>query len=75
VGYRDRRQFVKTGNWVLVSMRNYESENNFRERRGDILLKYTDKEVRQLSNAGELPSERISEQRASDSAVLFRGQR
>jgi hypothetical protein len=52
-------------------MRNYESENNFRERRGDILLKYTDKEVRQLSNAGELPSERISEQRASDSAVLF----
>lgn len=40
---------------MLMSMRTYESDTQHYERRGEILLKYTDAQVKQLSKAGILP--------------------
>jgi translation initiation factor IF-1 len=49
------RQWVKAEDWVLVGMRTYESDTQHYERRGEILLKYKDGQVKQLSKAGFLP--------------------
>jgi cold shock CspA family protein len=61
--------FVAVGDWVLVSMRDYESDTEHYDRKGEILLKYTAPQVRQLMKAGELP-ERNAEMRQK-SAVAF----
>jgi translation initiation factor IF-1 len=65
VGYKDRSQAnIKAADWVLVSMRMYESENQYNDRKGEILLRYSDGQVRQLTKAGEL-RERASDQQSS----------
>ena len=65
MGYRDRSQAnIKAADWVLVSMRMYESENQYNDRKGEILLRYSDGQVRQLTKAGEL-RERASDQQSS----------
>ncbi len=54
-GSMRRKEFVKAEDWVLVSMRDYESDTEHHQRRGEIILKYTGPQVRQLLKAGELP--------------------
>ena len=65
VDYKDRSQCVKADDWVLVAMRDYESETKHHERKGEILLRYSDKQVRQLEKAGVLPKS-AAESRAAD---------
>ena len=69
VGYKDRSQCVKADDWVLVAMRDYESETKHHDRKGEILLRYSDKEVRQLERAGVLPKS-AAESRAADNIVF-----
>lgn len=54
-GSMRRKEFVKAEDWVLVSMRDYESDTEYHQRRGEIVLKYTGPQLRQLQKAGELP--------------------
>lgn len=55
VGFKDRSQSnIKAADLVLVCMRMYESETKYNDRKGEILLRYTDGQVRQLTKAGEL---------------------
>jgi len=69
VGYKDRsQQNIKAEEWVLVSLRAYESDNEHHDRKGEILMRYSAKQVGQLSRAGELP-ERSSA--SSSSSVVF----
>lgn len=66
-GSMRRGENVLAGGWVLVSMREYESDTQYHDRKGEIVLKYTSCQVRQLVKAREL-SERAS---GSDSHVAF----
>jgi translation initiation factor IF-1 len=69
VGYKDRsQQNIKAEEWVLVSVRAYESDNEHHDRKGEILLRYSAKQVGQLSRAGELPERSRA---ASSSSVVF----
>ncbi len=54
-GSMRRGEFVKADDWVLCSMRDYESDTEHHDRKAEIVLKYTAPQVRQLSRAGELP--------------------
>jgi len=65
-GSMRRGDFVLAGGWVLVSMREYESDTQYHDRKGEIVLKYTPCQLRRLIKAGE-----ISERRGSDSHVVF----
>jgi len=69
VGYKDRSQRVKVEDWVLVAMRDYESDTQHYDRKGEILLRYNDKQVRQLSNAGVLPQS--AKESLDTSGVVF----
>ena len=66
--YKDRTQRVQTDDWVLVVMRDYESNTRHHERRGEIRHKYSTQDVRRLSKAGALP-ERAAVH--ADSSVVF----
>lgn len=66
-GSMRRGERVLPGGWVLVSMREYESDTQHYDRKGEIVLKYTPTQLRQLIKAGEI-SERAS---GSDSHVVF----
>ncbi len=64
-----RKEFVRVEDWVLVAMRDYESDTEHYDRKGEILLKYSAPEVRQLSKAGELPERDAGARQASN--VVF----
>jgi len=66
-GSMRRGERVLAGGWVLVSMREYESDTQYYDRKGEIILKYNPTQLRQLIKAGEI-SERAS---GSDSHVVF----
>jgi translation initiation factor 1A len=65
-GSMRRGERVLAGGWVLVSMREYESDTQHYDRKGEIVLRYTPTQLRQLIKAGEI-SERAS---GSDSVVF-----
>ena len=69
VGYKVRSQRVKVEDWVLVAMRDYESDTQHYDRKGEILLRYNDTQVRQLSNAGVLPQS--ARESLDTSSVVF----
>jgi translation initiation factor IF-1 len=66
---RKRDNHVKTGDYVLVELRSYESQTAFHEQRSTILLKYTVSEVKTLQKMGKL-TERSS---SKDDTVVFVG--
>jgi len=71
-GSMKRSQFVRADDWVLVAMRDYESDTEHHERRGEIILKYTATQWRQLFKAGEIPDRNALRSHATkSSSVVF----
>jgi len=68
------RQWVRAEDWVLVSMRAYESDNEYNERKGEIMLRYESHQVRQLSKAGLLPQRALESDGANVEFVECIGQ-
>ena len=56
---RGRDNRIEIGDYVLVDIRNDESDTHMHKRRGTILLKYTPKEINKLQKMGKL-TERCS---------------
>lgn len=72
-GSLKRNHSVQPGDWVLVSMRDYESDTVHHEQKGEILLRYTPAQVRQLSRAGVLPERTIGPSHALDVVEFVEG--
>jgi hypothetical protein len=68
--YKDRTQRVESNNWVLVDMRDYESNTRHHKRKGDIRCKYSDQDSRRLIDAGILPSRAEGHGRQAPSVVF-----
>jgi hypothetical protein len=66
---RDNR--IEVGDYVLVDIRNDESDTHMYRRRGTILLKYTPKEINKLQRKGVL-TDRCSSQ-LDELSVVFVG--
>jgi hypothetical protein len=65
-----KNERIASGDWVLVEMRDYESDTLNHERKGEIVLKYNAKEIRQLQKAGHI-SEREPTGHIAASNVVF----
>jgi hypothetical protein len=63
---RGRDNRIEIGDYVLVDIRNDESDTHMHKRRGTILLKYTPKEITKLQRMGKL-TERCSSELESSS--------
>jgi len=63
---RGRDNRIEIGDYVLVDIRNDESDTHMHKRRGTILLKYTPKEINKLQRMGKL-TERCSSELESSS--------
>jgi translation initiation factor IF-1 len=58
---RGRDNRIEEGDYVLVEIRNDESDTDMHNRRGTIILKYTSKEINKLQRKGELIEMRSSQ--------------
>ncbi len=61
-GSMTRRIWIKVNNIVLVSLRDFETKNENKKEKCDIIHLYNEDEVRQLKKLGELP-ENLSDTR------------
>ena len=57
--------WIKLGDYILIGLR------DFQDNKCDVLLKYTDEEVRTLKSCGEIPENRLSSDEEEDIKLTF----